>query len=47
MDILWLRKELKNVLRLRKLIKIKKSKEPNPVVIDGDSDMSKPVRGLN
>ncbi|MBN3346151.1 hypothetical protein CF050_04495 [Clostridium botulinum] len=25
----------------------KKSKEPNPVVIDGDSDMSKPVRGLN
>ncbi|AUN03594.1 hypothetical protein EXN48_05200 [Clostridium botulinum] len=25
----------------------KKSKEPNPVVIDGDSHMSKPVRGLN
>jgi len=25
----------------------KKSKEPNPVVIDGDSNMSKPVRGLN
>ncbi|ACA56991.1 hypothetical protein RSJ21_11230 [Clostridium botulinum] len=27
--------------------KNKKSKEPNPVVIDGDSNMSKPVRGLN
>ncbi|WP_257790707.1 hypothetical protein [Clostridium botulinum] len=25
----------------------KKSKEPNPVVIDGDSHMSKRVRGLN
>ncbi|EQB4334450.1 hypothetical protein [Clostridium botulinum] len=25
----------------------KRSKEPNPVVIDGDSHMSKPVRGLN
>ncbi|WP_280639309.1 hypothetical protein [Clostridium botulinum] len=25
----------------------KKSKESNPVVIDGDSHMSKPVRGLN
>ncbi|RHW66738.1 hypothetical protein DZC34_00420 [Clostridium botulinum] len=25
----------------------KKSKEPNPVVIDGDSNMAKPVRGLN
>lgn len=24
----------------------KKSKEPNPVVMDGDSNMSKPVRGL-
>ncbi len=29
------------------VIKNKKSKEPNPVVIDGDSNMSKPVRGLN